>query len=99
MTDLVIGAGLMGIISAYELLKRGRAVTIIDELDCPALGASYANAGMLTPSMSDPWNSPGVYKYLVKSLFNPSSSMRLRLNTIPSLLGWGSKFLRYSSEP
>ena len=94
MTDLVIGAGLMGITSAYELLKRGRAVTILEELDGPALGASYANAGMLTPSMSDPWNSPGVYKYLVKSLFNPSSSMRLRLNTVPSLLGWGSKFLR-----
>ena len=99
MTDLVIGAGLMGITSAYELLKRGRSVTILEELEGPALGASYANAGMLTPSMSDPWNSPGVYKYLAKSLFNPSSSMRLRLNTVPSLLGWGSKFLRYSSEP
>jgi len=99
MTNLVIGAGLIGITSAYELLMRGQSVTLLDELEGPALGTSFANAGMLTPSMSDPWNSPGVYKYLVKSLFDPSASMRLRLHAIPSLIGWGTKFLRYSSEP
>jgi D-amino-acid dehydrogenase len=99
MTNLVIGAGLVGITSAYELLKRGQSVTLLEQQEGPALGASFANAGMLTPSMSDPWNSPGVYKYLAKSLFNPSSSMRLKLNAIPSLMGWGAKFLRYSSEP
>jgi len=98
MTNLVIGAGLVGITSAYELLKRGQSVTLLEQQEGPALGASFANAGMLTPSMSDPWNSPEVYKYLAKSLFNPSSFMCLRLNAIPSLIGWGAKFLHYSSE-
>ena len=98
MTNLVIGAGLIGITSAYELLKRGQSVTLLEECEGPALVTSFANAGMLTPSMSDPWNSPGVYKYLAKSLFNPRASMRIRLHAIPSLIGWGSKFLRYSSK-
>jgi len=95
--NLVIGAGLMGVTSAYELLMRGHSVTLIEELEAPALVTSFANAGMLTPSMPEPWNGPGVYKNLVKSLFNPSASMRLRWHAIPSLMGWGIKFLKYSS--
>jgi len=95
--NLVIGAGLMGITSAYEMLMRGHSVTLIEELRAPALVTSFANAGMLTPSMPEPWNGPGVYKNLAKSLFNPSASMRLRWHAIPSLMGWGIKFLKYSS--
>ena len=60
--NLVIGAGLMGITTAYELIQRGQSVTVIDQLSAPASSASYANAGMLTPSMPEPWNGPGVYK-------------------------------------
>ena len=96
---LVIGAGLMGITSAYELMLRGHEVTLIDELDSPASSASYANAGMLTPSMPEPWNGPGVYKNLIKSLFNADASMRLRWHAIPGLMDWGIKFLKYSSKP
>ncbi|MAC91370.1 MAG: hypothetical protein CMO99_02305 [Woeseiaceae bacterium] len=95
---LVIGAGLMGITSAYELMVRGYEVTLIDELDSPASSASYANAGMLTPSMPEPWNGPGVYKNLIKSLFNADASMRLRWHAIPGLMDWGIKFLKYSSK-
>ena len=95
---LVIGAGLMGITSAYELMVRGYEVTLIDELDSPASSASYANAGMLTPSMPEPWNGPGVYKNLIKSLFNSDASMRLRWHAIPGLMDWGIKFLKYSSK-
>ena len=97
--NLVIGAGLMGVTSAYELLMRGHSVTLIEELEAPALVTSFANAGILTPSLPEPWNGPGVYKNLVKSLFNPSASMRLRWHAIPSLMGWGIKFLKYSSAP
>lgn len=96
--NLVIGAGLMGITTAYELIQRGQSVTVIDQLSAPASSASYANAGMLTPSMPEPWNGPGVYKNLVKSLFNPQASMRLRWSAIPDLMSWGMKFLRYSSK-
>ena len=95
--NLVIGAGLMGVTSAYELLMRGHSVTLIEELEAPALVTSFANAGILTPSLPEPWNGPGIYKNLVKSLFNPSASMRLRWHAIPSLMGWGIKFLKYSS--
>ena len=73
-------------------------MTLVDELDSPASSASYANAGMLTPSMPEPWNGPGVYKNLIKSLFNADASMRLRWHAIPGLMDWGIKFLKYSSK-
>jgi D-amino-acid dehydrogenase len=47
--------------------------------------------------MPDPWNAPGVHKHLAASLFNPYSPMKLRLRAVPSLIGWGLKFLRNSS--
>ncbi|MEM8798847.1 MAG: FAD-dependent oxidoreductase [Pseudomonadota bacterium] len=93
----VIGAGLMGVTSAYELQSRGFDVTLIDKADHVAMGASFANGGMLTPSMADPWNAPGVGRQLLSSLNNPYSPVKLRLKALPSLIGWGLKFLKYSS--
>jgi len=98
MDTLIIGGGLMGITTAYQLLKKGESVTILECREGVALETSYANGGMLTPSMSEPWNSPGVYKYLAASVFNPVSTMKLRLRAVPSLFFWGIKFLKYSSE-
>lgn len=57
--SVVIGGGLAGVTTAYELARRGEAVTLIEAAPDLAAGASFANGGMLTASMSDPWNSPG----------------------------------------
>ena len=88
MDTLIIGGGLMGITTAYQLLKKGESVTILECREGVALETSYANGGMLTPSMSEPWNSPGVYKYLAASVFNPVSTMKLRLRAVPSFFFW-----------
>lgn len=62
-----------------------------------ARGTSYANGALLTPSMPDPWNAPGVHRHLAESLFNPHAAMKLRLRAIPSLGAWGIRFLYNSS--
>ena len=97
MKIAVIGGGLLGISSAYILQSRGHEVTLLETQQTLASETSFAPGGMLTASMSDPWNNPGVYKYLFKSLFDPYAAMRLHIRTVPSLLFWGVSFLRNSS--
>lgn len=96
MTILIIGAGLVGLTTAYELLKRGEQVALVEGAESEALGASFANGGLLTPSMSDPWNTPGVHRHLADYLFGSHSALKIRWKAIPSLLGWGPRFLANS---
>jgi D-amino-acid dehydrogenase len=79
------------------LLDRGEDVEVVEARESVALETSFANGGLHTPSMSEPWNSPGMARHLAASLFDPLSSMKLRLTAVPSLLFWGLKFLRNSS--
>lgn len=95
---LIIGGGLLGLASAKALSDRGWEVEVLEAREDVGLEASYANGGLLTPSMSDPWNAPGVHKHLAASLFDQSSSMKLHVSAIPSLLSWGLGFLRHSSR-
>lgn len=88
----------MGLTTAHVLLERGEDVTVLEAREGTALETSFANGGMLTPSMPEPWNGPGVYRHLAASLFDPRASMKLRPSAIPSLFGWGIQFLRHSSE-
>lgn len=94
---VVIGAGLAGLSVAHELVRRGRRVVVLEASDDIATGTSFANGGLLTPSMSDPWNAPGVHRHLMASLFDPHSAMKLRPAAIPSLIGWGLRFLANST--
>lgn len=94
---IVIGGGLLGVATAYELASRGESVDLIEAREGVALETSYANGAMLTAAMSDPWNAPGVHRHLLASLFDPHSAIKLRLTALPSLLRWGLQFIRNSS--
>jgi D-amino-acid dehydrogenase len=59
---------------------------------------SRANGGLITPSMSDPWNTPGCWRTLLKSLVGPDSPMQLRLAALPSPTDWGIGVQRHSAE-
>ena len=97
MKTIVIGAGLIGLTSAWYLHRCGDEVEVIDRELGPGLGTSFANGGLLTPSMSDPWNTPGSWRILIASIGRSNSAMQLRLKALPSLIGWGIQFLRNSS--
>ena len=97
MQTLVIGGGLMGLATAQVLIERGEQVRVIEAREGVALETSFANGGMLTPSMSEPWNGPGVHRKLAASLLQTSPSMQLRFRAIPSLISWGIAFLRNST--
>lgn len=94
---LIIGGGLAGVTTLYELVARGRPAVLAEANGGLAEGTSWANAGMLTPSQADPWNSPGVWRHLLASLADPYAPMKIRPSAIPGLALWGLRFLHNSA--
>ena len=94
MKVIVIGSGLIGLCTAHFLVQSGVKVDVLERGEGPARGASFANGGLLTSSMAEPWNAPGVFGELLRSIGRPDSPLLLRPAAIPSLLRWGISFLR-----
>lgn len=92
-----MGAGLLGLSSAYWLSRSGWSVTVLDRRAAPGLETSFANGAILTPSMCEPWNAPGCWRPLLVSLFRSDSPLKLRVREMPSLLTWGIAFLTQST--
>ena len=97
MKALIIGSGLLGITSAYSLSRRGWEVTVLDRQDGPGQETSFANGSLRTPSMPEPWNAPGSWRVMLKSIGRSDSPLKLRLKALPHLGGWGTRFLLNSS--
>lgn len=95
MRIVILGAGLLGVGSAYYLAKDGHQVTVLDRQPEPARETSYANAGLLTPNHSFTWAGPDAPLMLLKSLWQPGAALRLRPHFSGQLLDWGLRFLRH----
>ena len=72
----VIGAGVVGVTTAWYLARQGLKVTLIDRLGAAAQGASYANGGQLSYSYVTPLAGPGVLSNLPNWLLNADSPLR-----------------------
>ncbi|WP_446830156.1 D-amino acid dehydrogenase [Candidatus Foliamicus sp.] len=97
MHVIVIGCGVIGVTAAWFLARLGVAVTVFERQSGPALETSFANGSMLTPSLSSPWNSPGVWLTLLKYLGRKEAALLVRPSAVPGLFAWGCRFLRNSS--
>ena len=94
MKTLVLGAGVVGVTTAYFLAKAGHEVTILDERDGVGLEASAGNAGIIAPGHAFAWASPGAPRMLLESLRGADTAIRVRLGTDPRLYAWGLRSLR-----
>jgi D-amino-acid dehydrogenase len=92
----VIGAGFVGLSSAYWLLKDGHQVTLYDPAGA-AGGASFGNAGTFANYACIPVNNPTVFRDLPHYLLSGSSPLRLRWGYLPQLAPWLLGFLRSST--
>ncbi|MBQ4820906.1 FAD-dependent oxidoreductase [Aquimarina sp. MMG016] len=88
---IIIGGGIIGLCSAYYLSKEGHQVTVIDQSSMD-FGASYVNAGYLTPSHIIPLAAPGVMKKGLKWMFNPASPLFIKPRLNQNLLRWAWAF-------
>ena len=96
MKVCVLGAGIAGTMTAYYLSGAGHQVTLIDRQPGPALETSKANACLLTPSQSLPWNSPGIVRQSLKWLLEENGSLVIRPRLDPAMWAWLIRFALYS---
>lgn len=94
MRAIVIGAGLVGVTTAWELRRAGHQVTVLERRSGVAAETSYANAGLVAPGHAVPWGSPKVPGLLFKSLLVKNQAYRLKPRLDRHMLGWGLRFLR-----
>ena len=84
---IIIGGGIIGLNIAYYLLEEGHQVTIIDKSNFSS-GASYVNAGYITPSHFIPLAAPGIINKGIKWMFNPTSPFYIKPRLNADFLKW-----------
>ena len=92
----VVGAGFVGLSSAYWLMRDGHQVTLYDPAGA-AGGASFGNAGTFANYACIPVNNPTVFRDLPRYLLSGTSPLRLRWRYLPQLSPWLLGFLRHST--
>ena len=78
MKVVVLGAGVIGVTSAWYLAQAGHEVTVIDRQTGPALETSFANAGEVSPGYSSPWAAPGIPLKAIKWMFQRHAPLVLQ---------------------
>ena len=77
MKIAVIGAGIVGVCSAYELARQGHAVTVFERHGSVGEETSFANAGVVAPSYVTPWAAPGMPWKVLQHLLGRHAPVRL----------------------
>lgn len=91
---VVIGAGIVGASTAWELLKDNHRVTIV-EPDEPggSQAASYGNGGWISPASIVPMSMPGLWRNIPGLMFAHAGPLTLRWTALPALMPWLLRFL------
>ncbi len=98
MKVVVLGAGLIGVASAYYLWRDGHDVEVIEQHAEPATVTSYANACLVSASRALPWPTPTAHKTIWRALTDSSAPMRVTKFFDPALWRWGREFLSYANQ-
>ena len=89
---IVLGAGIVGVCCALELVRRGLRVTLVDR-QAPGMETSMGNAGVLARSSLMPFNHPGLWGQLPRLMKNDTVQFRYRASYLAQNLGWAARFL------
>ena len=94
MKVIVLGAGIVGVTSAYQLARAGHEVTVVDRQPGPALETSFANAGEVSFGYCSPSAAPGIPMKAMKWLFMQHAPLILRPKVDMAMLSWMAQMLR-----
>jgi D-amino-acid dehydrogenase len=94
MRIVILGGGVVGVTTAYQLQKDGHEVVLLERHDIVAAGTSWGNAGMIAPGHSFVWSSPKAPMTLLKSLVLKDQALRFKLSADPRLYSWSWQFLK-----
>ena len=98
MKVVVLGAGVVGVTTAWYLAREGAEVTVLDRQAGPGLETSYANAGELSYGMTSPWAAPGIPLKALKWLFMKRRPLFIWPLISPTMWMWGIQMLRNCNE-
>jgi D-amino-acid dehydrogenase len=90
---IVLGAGVVGINSAYFALKHGKSVCVIDRRSGAGLETSFANGGQVSVSHAEPWANPSAPLKVLKWLFDPEAPLLFRPRLDVHQWLWIAQFL------
>jgi len=94
MKVIVLGAGLLGVTSAYFLRQQGHDVTVVDRQAAAAAETSFANGGQISVSHAEPWANPSAPLKVLKWLGQEDAPLLFRLRADARQWRWGLQFLR-----
>lgn len=97
MQVMVLGAGLLGVTSAYYLSQLGHDVTVVDRQATPAAETSFANGGQISVSHAEPWANPSAPLKVLQWLGKEDAPLLFRLRADMRQWLWGLAFLRECS--
>ena len=89
-----MGAGVVGVTTAYELIKDGHEVVVLEGREAAGLETSWGNAGMVAPGHAFAWSSPAAPLILLKSLLSKNQALRFRPRADLQQWSWSLLFLR-----
>jgi len=91
---LILGAGVVGVSSAWYLAKAGHEVTVIDRQPAAGLETSFANGGQISVSHAEPWSNPHAPLRALSWMGREDAPLLFRLRWDPALFDWSWRFLR-----
>ena len=94
MKVLILGAGVVGVSSAWYLAKAGHEVTVIDRQPAAGLETSFANGGQISVSHAEPWSNPHAPLRALSWMGREDAPLLFRLRWDPALFDWSWRFLR-----
>lgn len=94
MRIVVLGAGLIGVATAWFLAEDGHEVIVVDRQPGPARETSFANGGQISTSHAEPWANPSTPLKVLKWLGREDSPLLWRLRADAAQWAWGLRFLR-----
>ena len=94
MRVIVLGAGVVGVASAWYLAADGHEVTVVDRQPDVARETSFANGGQISVSHAEPWANPGAPLRALKWMGREDAPLLWRWRADPAQWAWGLRFLR-----
>jgi D-amino-acid dehydrogenase len=93
MKVLVLGAGVVGVTSAWYLARAGHEVTVVDRQPAAGMETSFANGGQISVSHAEPWANPGAPVKILRWLGREDAPLLFRLRADWRQWSWGLRFL------
>lgn len=99
MRVLIVGAGVVGVTTAWVLARRGHEVTVVDALEGPACETSRGNAGQRSYGHVTPWADPGLVSVGLRGLLRPEGPLKIPAPPAFRTLGFLLSTARYAFTP